>query len=378
MSGHATNSAALTNINLSSLFGSATPSATSDTPDIPSSNTTPSMQAVASVTSTTETSPTVAATHANDEAGTPLSIGAIVGIVVGAVAGLLALVCVLLVWRRRGRAEPKKFDRGRGITPSMVLQPPMASTFAQHNLADLPHYLYPDKVDHHDDEQRPTSHTTAALDQMYKIKQYNTSDTSTPATILSPPPVQINTPPPSSPSAAKSARVVSQGARLSKYNYLAEAFTQMRASHITQPASSSEELHRYNAHPNYYDPYSQEDQQLAGTPPPPVAKNNTGLSPAFMEPAPPAATASPPSPPSPPPPQQRQSSQSSLVPRITIYNENDEELPPVTGLSPPQSSPLYDHLQKHRFSLSSEVSQYSTPSNPFRFDTTPTKRYDYF
>ncbi|ORZ00143.1 hypothetical protein BCR43DRAFT_130455 [Syncephalastrum racemosum] len=383
MSGHATSSAALTNINLSSLFGSATPPAASDTSDISSSNTTPSMQAVTSspTTANAEMSSTTTAST-NDAANAPLSIGAIVGIVVGAVVGLLALVCVFLVWRRRGRSEPKKFDRGRGITPSMVLQPPMANTFAQHNLADLPHYLYPDKVDHYDDEQRPTSHTTAALDQMYKIKQYNTSDTS--ATIPGPPaPAQMDAPPIATTTTSPSTtRVVSQGARLSKYNYLAEAFTQMRASHIAQPAQSSEELRSYNTDHNYYERYPPQDpQQVGGTPPPPASKNNPNIPPAFMEPAPPVRTVSPPSSPgavAPPAPARAQSSQSSLVPRITIYNENDEELPPVTGLSPPQSSPLYDHLQQHRVSLSSEVSQYSTPSNPFRFDSAPAKRYDYF
>ncbi|KAL0081921.1 hypothetical protein J3Q64DRAFT_1837250 [Phycomyces blakesleeanus] len=231
-------SADLTGLDLSPLYGSATPtinSLASSQPTIPATisasasiencgqsgcSTKPS-QTVVSIATTTG----LTGSSENSTSG-GLSTGAIAGIAVG--SGVLVLFALFCFWRTK-RRKPK-FDRGRGITPSMFFdntqsrqsQNPQNLQTKEGSSGDrLSAYSFTSPNAAFGYCPQPLSEkTTAMLDQMYNIKQYNNPN-STAATAA----------------AAAAAAALGKNdvpgkstARLSKYNYLTQVFSQMRAS----------------------------------------------------------------------------------------------------------------------------------------------------
>ncbi|KAM3586459.1 hypothetical protein VKS41_002974 [Umbelopsis sp. WA50703] len=168
-----------------------------------------------------------------------LSKGAVAGVAVGSITGAAALLALGAFMLRRRRPK-KKFNRGKGITPSMVFSDADASSrfslFGNLNSnktfsGDMTNSMYsfstptaalsstsPSPLPNAYLPSAPSEKTTATIDYYYNI----------PGGI--PPPTAAKLP-----SARQSTR--SSAARLSKYNYLAQAFTQMRTSYA---ANSSE------------------------------------------------------------------------------------------------------------------------------------------
>ncbi|KAG2182566.1 hypothetical protein INT43_007497 [Umbelopsis isabellina] len=189
------------------------------------------MNGICSIASTNATSTTP------DDQG--LSKGAVAGVAVGSITGAAAVLALAAFFLRRRRPK-KKFNRGKGITPSMVFSDADASSrfslFGNLNSTktfsgDMTNSMYsfasptaaigsvsPSPVPNAYLPSAPSEKTTATIDYYYNI----------PGGI--PPPAVAKVP-----NARQSTR--SSAARLSKYNYLAQAFTQMRTSYA---ANSSE------------------------------------------------------------------------------------------------------------------------------------------
>ncbi|KAI9318163.1 hypothetical protein BX666DRAFT_1935484 [Dichotomocladium elegans] len=117
----------LGDVNLSGLYGSDVPTSTSAASSGPLSVVViTGAPAPTSAPATDTVVPTNSAGNSSSAAvgksagPVILSTGAIVGIVVG---GVVALILLIVILRRCTSRKPKKFDRGRGITPSMVISP---------------------------------------------------------------------------------------------------------------------------------------------------------------------------------------------------------------------------------------------------------------
>ncbi|KAI8142480.1 hypothetical protein BJV82DRAFT_615031 [Fennellomyces sp. T-0311] len=274
----------LTDVNLSDLLV-GTPSSVIPAASSSAAISTEASSVTASATEPPVQTPTSSAKNtAEDEP--LLSTGAIIGIAVGGFVFIVVLILLVVCMRRR---RTEKFDRGRGITPSMVIstrsKTPSIFGMGGGGNQEFHHkpvqMYYPDKV-----MTQPSESITAALDQMYNVKQYNTKPQ-----LLQP---EAN----------------SSNPRLSKYNYLAQAFTQMRESYGPAPAAMTDTVRLRD---------DDDDNDSRNHVP-------TGLT---------------------PPP-----------PRIAVFNEHSEQ---VMEDEPGQKSP------KSRDSITSDVSQYSTFSNPFRY-----------
>lgn len=166
-----------------------------------------------------------------------LSKGAVAGVAVGSITGAAAVLAIAAFFLRRRRPK-KKFDRGKGITPSMVFSDADASSrfslFGNLNSTktfsgDMTNSMYsfvsptaaigsvsPSPVPNAYLPSAPSEKTTATIDYYYN----------TPGGISPPAVAKV-------PNARQSTR--SSAARLSKYNYLAQAFTQMRTSYAANP-----------------------------------------------------------------------------------------------------------------------------------------------
>ncbi|KAI7880175.1 hypothetical protein K492DRAFT_237443 [Lichtheimia hyalospora FSU 10163] len=231
----------LTDVNLSSLFGSSsslparhslsTQSSIRAAPTEPSLSSSSNVATVVTPTSSASLDQTAvpsssSSTSTNDGLGT----GALVGIIVGAavvVIGGLALVIVLV---RRKKRQGKKFNPGRGITPSMVI-----STRSSYNNYDpgnaAPMVIEAPRLHPPTPSPPPPPSPSPAIQG---VKQYNHPS----PTYLAPPtPAAISSrhhqkqPNSTSPiyhSTMASSSTSSPDRRLSKYNYLAQAFSQMR------------------------------------------------------------------------------------------------------------------------------------------------------
>lgn len=240
----------LTDINLSSLFGSSSSLPTRQPKSTqPSINAAPTELSISSSDAITAINPTSSAcfdntaavasssstsTSSNDD-GNGLGTGALVGIIVGAavvVIGGLALVIVLV----RRKRQSKKFNPGRGITPSMVI-----STRSSYNNYDsggntaVPMVIEAPRL--HPPTPSPPPPPASPSPAIQGVKQYNHPS----PTYLAPPTAAAissrhqKQPNSTSPiyhstmaSSSSPTTTSSPDRRLSKYNYLAQAFSQMR------------------------------------------------------------------------------------------------------------------------------------------------------
>ncbi|KAG0177809.1 hypothetical protein DFQ28_011689 [Apophysomyces sp. BC1034] len=346
-------------MNFSPLFGSVTPTFSANT--VEATNSCTQSCGTASITAIpTTASPSPSESKGLDET----QIGAIIG---GASAGVLvvALACCLIVRSRRKKNQPK-FRRGRGITPSMVFTPSTASSAtvgkSQETSDRRSTYSFNTPTtafgSHNYTPSTPSEKTTAQLDELYNIKQYN----------VRPRPGNED----------RVSRASQAGARLSKYNYLAQAFSQMRVSYAANEPKLvlPEAVHHHNSlHPQdmrYITTSSQSQTPLSPlSPSPSQQKKQTTIT------IPESATtetathhhhmrlnAS-----------SREIELSSLdgdaqPPRITVFNEHDEQ------------EEIIDPYRLHqhpviRDSVTSDVSQYSTfstSSNPYHPSADPLNR----
>lgn len=184
---------------------------------------------------------TANATLSADEQG--LSKGAVAGVAVGSITGAAAILAIGIFMLRR-RRRPQKFNRGKGITPSMVLsdadgssrfsmfgnlgpsKSPNAFRGSNYSFATPTAALSSQSASQGTNSWMPTppsEKTTATIDYYYNI----------PGGV---PPPLIARPPNSRQSTRSSA------ARLSKYNYLAQAFSQMRTSYANPSETDDNQL----------------------------------------------------------------------------------------------------------------------------------------
>lgn len=160
-----------------------------------------------------------------------LSKGAVAGVTVGSITGAAAILAFGVLLMRRRRSRPVKFNRGKGITPSMVFSDADGSSrfsmlggfgtsksptgFRNSSYSFTTPAAAMGSNSNSWQPTPPSEKTTATIDYYYNV------------------PV----PPPASPgmirppvNSRQSTR--SSAARLSKYNYLAQAFSQMRTSYV--------------------------------------------------------------------------------------------------------------------------------------------------
>ncbi|KAI8072708.1 hypothetical protein BC940DRAFT_122149 [Gongronella butleri] len=237
---------------------SGTPPPTTQVAATPTAVAPPSSSAVpsssGSVSSVVPTTTTGSSASKDDGGFTTAQLGAIIGGVAGGFFLLVALFAFLLC--RQRRRSSKKFKRGRGITPSMVLDRnytsphPYPQQQQQHSLSSP--YTSPATLATSFDEERnnyqsknmpysfdapqnafgsqhftptsPSENVTAAVDEIYNLKQYNQQHDAS----FAPQPRVVDR------NEQRKSRASANGARLSKYNYLTEAFQQMRASYAQQ------------------------------------------------------------------------------------------------------------------------------------------------
>ncbi|KAI9267938.1 hypothetical protein BDA99DRAFT_504418 [Phascolomyces articulosus] len=394
----------LTDVNLSGLFeGTPTSNAVAPSSSNPSSSADPTTSNPPPIVNQ---SPTPAATSSSEKAATGqkednensviLGTGPIVGIAVGGVVVILVaiLLCVFLTRRKKNN---KKFDRGRGITPSMVISmrtktPSVLDPSAHQNTmaagaSDLGYHQKPVQMYYPERSNvmmtQPSESITAAIDQMYNVKQYNTKPTTNSAAFSS-----ITTIPTTMATTSSTPRdSSSNNPRLSKYSYLTQAFTQMRESYNAhsslspQPSGASPPTSvpfnssnsnnttasvsdtTYLRNPDYMDEAGDEyDNNSNNNDHHNITTATTYLSTNLT-----------------PPP-----------PRIAVFNEHSEQVTDDES-EQPQPQPLnYSNYKNHiqtgtttgtmninnnvitssttsRDSITSDVSQYSTFSNPFRY-----------
>lgn len=184
----------------------------------------------------------------SDEQG--LSKGAAAGVAVGSITGAAAIIAIAVFMLRR-RRRPQKFNRGKGITPSMVFSDTDGSSrfsmFGNLGLSKSPtgvrgsNYSFATPTAALSSQSGsqgsyswmpnpPSEKTTATIDHYYNMPGGG-------------PPPLIARPP----NARQSTR--SSAARLSKYNYLAQAFSQMRTSYANPSESDPNQLlmHQQNS-----------------------------------------------------------------------------------------------------------------------------------
>ncbi|KAI8088808.1 uncharacterized protein BX664DRAFT_331419 [Halteromyces radiatus] len=397
----------------------ATPLTTSILPTSSNILQTPTSTIPLSISLSTTSPTTLSTTNNTTSSLTNAQIGGIIG---GAAGGLLLLLCLIGCIMYHRRNKPKSFPRGRGITPSMVLEGTefqkqtsmgyvdrpfdQQSTYSfnsPHNAfgsTSSPHLV--DKQQPHFSPTSPSENTTATLDKLYCIKKYNTPDTEKQNDNRTQSQLSVN------------------GARLSKYNYLTQAFSQMRSSYATQ---DQQEQHSNNNPQTQADlPYIQYPDPVANTdsntlrPSPssdskyllhqsssttsPEISQNTRQSTATVLHAPLFQRNK--SAPSPTPTTQSTSSSPSSMdaPSITLYNEHNEgkvlhqghvlhnTIPSSTSAQSTAkvSKKLYfpgtNNTGTNRDSTVSDVSQYSTfstasSSNPFRYSDDPSQTSPY-
>jgi hypothetical protein len=163
----------------------------------------------------------------SDEHG--LSKGAVAGVTVGSITGAAAVLAFGVLLMRRRRTRPVKFNRGKGITPSMVFSDADGSSrfsmLGGFSTSKSPtgfrssSYSFSTPaaaIGSNSNSWTPTppsEKTTATIDYYYNVP-------------LPPPKSPLITRPLSSRQSTRSS-----AARLSKYNYLAQAFSQMRTSY---------------------------------------------------------------------------------------------------------------------------------------------------
>jgi hypothetical protein len=320
--------------------------------------------------------PTATSSSETTDGLTNTQLGAIIG---GAAGGALVLICLIwcIIYQRK-KKQPS-FKRGRGITPSMVFDNAETSMtvidrpFDQQSAYSFNSPQNAFGSSYHLTPSAPSENVTATVDKLYSIKQYNHAPEPLP-----PQPRATNT----------NSNVRASGARLSKYNYLTQAFSQMRASYATQDQQQQQQQQQQTMYDNSH-------KGLAKPPfvqyPDPVASPPTTQLPpssSFSSPSPhhyntslSSQTTTPTRRPSPPSPS------SMDAPSITLFNENNESkvlhqghaLPTTTILSSqPAISTATVSKRLHfpgggnnnRNSTLSDVSQYSTfssSSNPFRY-----------
>ncbi|KAF7727007.1 hypothetical protein EC973_008120 [Apophysomyces ossiformis] len=297
----------------------------------------------------------------NPEGLNETQIGAIIG---GASAGILLVALAICLIVRSRRKKPK-FQRGRGITPSMVFSqntssvtldnsqqtPDRRSTYSfntPNNAFGSQNYT----------PSKPSEKTTAQLDELYNIKQYNVQ------------PRPRNDDPVT--------RASQAGARLSKYNYLAQAFSQMRASYAANEPKLvlPEPVHHHNSlHP--------QEMSYTGSNSSFLTPMSSSLSPSPAQQQKPTSTTTHTLTPNTTPsntssnasPREIELSSlngdtSSQPPRIMISNEHNEHEEIIDSYRHHTRSEIRD-------SVTSDVSQYSTfstSSNPYHFAMDPSKR----
>jgi hypothetical protein len=169
-----------------------------------------------------------------------ISKGAVAGVTVGSITGAAAILAFGVLLMRRRRSRPVKFNRGKGITPSMVFSDADGSSrfsmlggfstsksptgFRNSSYSFATPAAAMGSNSNSWQPTPPSDKTTATIDYYYNV------------------PV----PPPASPgitrplNSRQSTR--SSAARLSKYNYLAQAFSQMRTSYVNGGETDSSQL----------------------------------------------------------------------------------------------------------------------------------------
>ncbi|KAI7850082.1 hypothetical protein BDC45DRAFT_560371 [Circinella umbellata] len=382
---------ALTDVNLSGLFDD-TPTLTYNN-NIPATSTSNPSPTIASTTITNspviETAPVSSppsekqVAKTNDDNDQPmLSTGVIVGIVVGGIVAIMltVLLCVFMIRRKKN----KKFDRGRGITPSMVISmrtktpsllDPMKTTGHEMGFHQKPVQMYyPERSNMM--MTQPSESITEAIDKMYNVKQYNTRSAAFSSTATIP-----HTPNSLAPTTRDSTVNNNSNPRLSKYSYLAQAFTQMRESYAAHsslsppppespsstpmPSSGHHVTSSHHTKNNTTDttylraPDNMDDMD--------DDDNNNNHHNNYYPTT--TATATPYHP----------TSLTPTPPRIAIFNENSEQVdnsyhsPDVhndRNFQESNNSTLVSSslsTNPNRDSVTSDVSQYSTFSNPFRY-----------
>ncbi|GAB5591372.1 hypothetical protein Unana1_06272 [Umbelopsis nana] len=187
----------------------------------------------------------------SDEQG--LSKGAAAGVAVGSITGAAAIIAIAVFMLRR-RRRPQKFNRGKGITPSMVFSDTDGSSrfsmFGNLGLSKSPtgvrgsNYSFATPTAALSSQSGsqgsnswmpnpPSEKTTATIDYYYNMPGGG------PAPLIARPP-----------NARQSTR--SSAARLSKYNYLAQAFSQMRTSYANPSESDPNQLLMHQQNSNIY------------------------------------------------------------------------------------------------------------------------------
>ncbi|KAI8576603.1 hypothetical protein K450DRAFT_283372 [Umbelopsis ramanniana AG] len=363
----------------------------------------------------------------SDEHG--LSKGAVAGVAVGSITGAAAILAFGVLLLRRRRTRPVKFNRGKGITPSMVFSDADGSSrfsmLGGFSTSKSPtgfrnsSYSFSTPAAAMGSNSNswtptpPSEKTTATIDYYYNVPQPPSKS-------------QLITRPMSSRQSTRSS-----AARLSKYNYLAQAFSQMRTSYanggetdssplaldqaghsvynsrdalragsvaadsLSQALGETDGMVEENANnrtnrdsdvipssfnhqkqPRYqmasmYSTFSRDSDIIE-----PIAQRDSSRTSGF---AAPLFQSSSPSEAGPQTANQIELSPmvgqlqvSPVVPRITLFNEDNEEEvladPRITS-GPLDSTTLLglgDSSTSFRDSFTSEVSRFSTDSNPFR------------
>ncbi|KAI9286857.1 hypothetical protein BC943DRAFT_320132 [Umbelopsis sp. AD052] len=349
----------------------------------------------------------------SDEHG--LSKGAVAGVAVGSITGAAAILAFGVLLMRRRRNRPVKFNRGKGITPSMVFSDTDRSSrfsmlggfstsksptgFRNSSYSFATPAAAMGSNSNSWTPTPPSEKTTATIDYYYNAPPSKSS--------------QLITRPMSSRQSTRSS-----AARLSKYNYLAQAFSQMRTSYVNGGETDNSPLDQaghsiYNSRdalragsvaadslsqalgetdgivdentnnrsnrdsdPRYqmasmYSTFSRDSDIIE-----PMTQQDTSRTSGF---AAPLFQSSSPSEAGPQTanhielsPMVGQLQVSPVVPRITLFNEDNEEevlADPRVNSGPLNSTTLLglgDTSTSFRDSFTSEVSRFSTDSNPFR------------
>ncbi|CAO3617481.1 unnamed protein product [Cunninghamella blakesleeana] len=277
-------------MNFSDLLGSIpTP-----TTNIIKPTTDPSLTITTTTTNTNQLeSPSTSMDNKDGEGLTTTQLGAIIGGSAGGLLVILSLICCIVIRKRNNK--PKKFNRGRGITPSMVMENNNNNFFPSSNnnnndkqsdqqstySFNAPQNAFGSENHHYYNQQQqqsyennkhlytptsPSQNVTATLDQLYNIKQNNHQHHNNDYLELPSSSNnnnnqhhQLNSSKNNNNSSSSSSsndnsndnkqkdretnHVSVNGARLSKYNYLTQAFSQMRASYANQETDQNNDNH---------------------------------------------------------------------------------------------------------------------------------------
>ncbi|OZJ03218.1 hypothetical protein BZG36_04524 [Bifiguratus adelaidae] len=175
--------------------------------------------------------------------GSHTNAGAIAGGVVGGIAGIALFAALFLFIVRRRNQAPKRFNRGRGITPSMIFTDDVdengfsgtdnsgGGVRRTNSTTRFYNYGFADKHMSFGSGMPPlAANTRAAFDAYYGIGAASRNAAANYAN------EQVNMETTAVPREVDPTRQSTSSARLSKYNYLTKAFSQLRTSYAPSQA----------------------------------------------------------------------------------------------------------------------------------------------